>query len=102
MNKKEAKQYAKRYLHGVIEQITTGIPIPKEPLVYDCYCKEEAKGRRLSPKNSERVWMAIYQIQQNLARGSCSVNSEAKPDGKPGAKWKGYKDLRKRQGYETP
>jgi hypothetical protein len=112
MNEADARRYAHRMFSGILEQVLNGKPMPAEPLVYDCFFEDDAKGRRMSKADEDRVYDKLIDMQSYhsvrgkekegpIVRGARQQKCP-KVDGKPRAKWKGYKDQRKRQGYTNP
>jgi hypothetical protein len=100
MNKKDARRYAKRLIVGYIEELCYARK--SDPLVYDDMCDDRAaEGRRLSEEDRDRVLGEVYAIYNTFSDHgwpSDMLRAFYKPDGKPGAKWKKYKDWLKRQG----
>ena len=107
MNKSEAKQYAHRFIAGILEQQLYGKgSMPIDPLVYD-WPFGDNEGKRLSDKDYDRVLDALEAMTIDHQKKGDLKNIENRKmkvvfpnvDGKPGSMWGGYKDQRKRQGY---
>lgn len=115
MNKAQAKRYVYRLLAGMVEEHYLGGLGGKKPiLVYDLPFQEDFEGRRLSKDDYDRVWEAFdditepfsekgwtsyWNLVKDRSKGWVQVLREVpKVNGKPGTKWKGYKDWCKRQG----
>lgn len=114
MNKRDAKKYALRFISGLVNQQCYGKgPIPRDPYVYDCFCDNEIAGKRMSKEDRllvdeeiEELGMNLYE-KGRLYNGSESnlillMKCKSKAKGKVGKKFPGYKDMRRRQGYNKP
>lgn len=113
MNKTQAKRFAYRWLEGLVEQFFEAPAkktVPCDPLAYDHWFDEELWGRKLSQEDEELVWEAVAEItgpfgskgkEFDLAavpRGEYRQHL-AKAKGKPGPKYKGWADYRRRIGF---
>lgn len=104
MNKSEAKKYAKRLLAGYIEEMFHSRS--RDPLVYDEEFEEKLRGLRLSKADRDRVCDEMICIQDRLNDDGWQSPEDiiingwkaAKPNGKPGSRWKKYSQWQKRQG----
>lgn len=111
MNKAEAKRFVKRLIAGYIEELYNGMGKrgKPDPLVYDLECETECEGRRLSKADEDRVGIEMDAILERLYDDGWTSPEDiragklklAKPDGKPGSKWKQYAAWQKRQGRVT-
>jgi hypothetical protein len=103
MNMADARKYASRFMCGLIEQqLGRGKTIPRDPFVYDFAFGEHA-GKRMSRDDKDRVEEALMELQAKFdTSGKPKPTSSPAVDGKPGARWKSYRDQRKRQGFEKP
>ena len=104
MTKVQAGRFAKRLLLGYIEQEFHGKA--GDPLVYDELSPSEVRGKRLSSADEARVEDAMAAITGRFVKDgwTCVESFERdsgrhyRPDGVPGAKWKGFDSWGKRQG----
>lgn len=103
MNKREAKELAHRITSGLLEEFMGD----REPLTYDYPAGgEEHESKRLSEKDHRRVEEALGEIlDKHYEAGDdfwASVRERnrrrkvAKPDGKPGHRWKKHDAREKR------
>jgi len=107
MNKRDARKYAARMIHAIVEQIACAPSrqktIPVDPLVYDCLFAD-CEGRYMTKDDAGKVVGALIDLGEVLyQRGSYPLaHGIPRASGKPGRKWSGYRDQRRRQGYNSP
>jgi hypothetical protein len=104
MTKSEARRYAMRLVAGYVEEYCFSNK-RVDPLVYDEMAEDHIQGRRLSPKDYDRVCEAIMRVYKSLYDpGQRDAHSRErkwrgyKADGTAGPRWKSYEQWLKRQG----